>query len=185
MTWICSTFVQRTFLRLGERYSFPSINESVSLLRINSFDNWWRLQIRSEERNRIKRAERKGIVVRLAEIDENFISSSQKIYNETPIRQGRRYTGYGLSLKAVSEKFSNLKQSDVFGAYYRDELVGLLWMVYGNSVVRIRSFVSLVQHRDKSPNNALMAEGVRRSFEKGFRFIVYEKMGYLPSLRFV
>lgn len=176
------TFVQRSFLRFGQRYSFPSEDESISLLRINSFDDWWRFQIRTEERNRIRKADRKGIVIKLAKIDENFIRSSQRIYNETPIRQGRRYTGYGLSLAAVREKFSNLSKSEVLGAYYDGELVGLLWMVYGDRVARIRSFVSLIKHRDKSPNNALMAEGVKRCSERGFRFIVYEKMGYLPSL---
>jgi hypothetical protein len=175
-------FVQRSFLRFGQKYSFPREDESISLLKINSFDEWWRFQIRKDERNRVRNAERKGIVIKLAEIDENFIRSSQRIYNETPIRQGRRYTGYGLSLAAVREKFSNLSKSEVLGAYYDGELVGLLWMVYGDRVARIRSFVSLIKHRDKSPNNALMSEGVKRCSERGFRFIVYEKMGYLPGL---
>ena len=176
------TFVQRDFLGFDCKYSFPKDNESVSLLKLNSFDEWWKFQVRKEERNLVRKAEKKGIGVRLVKIDEDFVRGSLRIYNETPIRQGRRYSGYGLSLAAVNEKFSNLKSSDVFGAYYSDELVGLLWLVYGDSVVRIRSFVSLVEHRDKSPNNALMAEGVRRCCEKGFHFMIYEKMGYLPSL---
>jgi len=176
------TFVQRSFLRFEQKYSFLSENESISLLKVNSFDDWWKSQIRKDERNRVRNAERKGIVTKLAKIDENFIRSSQRIYNETPIRQGRRYTGYGLSLADVREKFSNLSRSEVLGAYYEGELVGLLWMIYGDEVARIRSFVSLIRHRDKSPNNALIAEGVKRCSERGFRFIVYEKMGYLPSL---
>jgi hypothetical protein len=176
------SFVQRSFLGFEQRYSFPVEDESISLLKIDSFDHWLRFQIRSYERNRIRRAERKGIVIKLAEINGNFIRNSQRIYNETPIRQGRRYTGYGLSLAAIREKFSNLSKSEVLGAYYNSELVGLLWMVYGDRVARIKSFVSLISHRDKSPNNALMAEAVKRCSEKSFRFIIYEKMGYLPSL---
>ena len=82
----------------------------------------------------------------------------------------------------MREKFSNLSKSEVLGAYYNGELVGLLWMVYGDTVARIRSFVSLIKHREKAPNNALMAEGVKRCSERGFRSIVYEKMGYLPGL---
>lgn len=176
------TFVHRSFLSPAQRYPFPHENESISLLPISSFDDWWRFQVRKDERNMVRKAERRGIVVKSALIDEDFIRSAQRIYNETPIRQGRRYTGYGLSLTAVREKFDSLRNSEVLGAYLDNELIGLLWMVYGDSVVRIRSFVSLIKHRDKAPNNALMAEGVRRCSEKNFRFLVYEKMGYLPSL---
>lgn len=176
------TFVQRSFLRPAREYPFPREDESISLLSLNSFDDWWKRQVRKDERNMVRKAEKKGIVVRSAEVDEDFTRSAQKIYNETPVRQGRRYTGYGLSLTAVRDKFEGLNNSEILGAYYNDELVGILWMVYGDSVARIRSFVSLIKHRDKAPNNALMAEGVRRCCEKNFRFIVYEKMGYLPSL---
>ena len=176
------TFVERTFLGTKQTYPFFCENETISLLRITSFDDWWKSQIRKDERNLIRKAEKKGVTVKLAEIDEDFFKSSQRIYNETPVRQGRRYTGYGLSLTEVREKFSNLNDSEVLGAYYGDELIGLLWLAHGDSVVRIRSFVSLIKHRDKAPNNALLAEGIKRYCEKGFKFIVYERMGYLPSL---
>ncbi|MGA3192908.1 MAG: hypothetical protein ABSD73_10425 [Candidatus Bathyarchaeia archaeon] len=176
------TFAERSFLRSGQNRAFPCENDSISLLEINSFEDWWRFQIKKDVRNRIRNAERKGIVINLAEIDENFVIGAQRIYNETPIRQGRRYAGYGLNLATLRAKFSNLSKSEVLGAYYDGGLVGLLWMVYGDRVVEIRSFVSLIKHRNKSPNNALMAEGLKRCSKKGFRFIVYGKMGYLPSL---
>lgn len=176
------TFVERSFLRPEKKYPFPSEDEFIALLTINSFDEWWRFQIRTKERNSVRKAERKGILVKLVEVDDDFIRSSHRIYNETPIRQGRRYTGYGLSFEAVRQKFSKLTKSEILGAYYDDELVGFLWMIYGNRVARIISFVSLVQHRDKAPNNALLAGGVKGCLEKGFRFVVYERLGYLPTL---
>jgi hypothetical protein len=176
------TFIQRSFIRRGQEYSFPSEDESISLLKINSFDDWWRVQINKKVRNMVRKAGKKGIKVKLAKINENFIKSAQRIYNETPIRQGRRYIGYGLSLVAVRNKFKNLQKSEVLGAYYNDELIGLLWIAYGDRAARIRSFVSLVKHRDKAPNNALMAEAVKRCLERDFHFLVYEKMGYLPGL---
>ncbi len=176
------TFVQRTFLGSTQTYPFPCEEESISLLRINSFDDWWKFQVKKAERNRTRKAEKSGITVKLTEIDEDFIRSSQRIYNETPFRQGRRYTGYGLSLASVREKFSSADNSEVLGAYHDGELIGLLWIVYGDSVATMRSFVSLIKHRDKAPNNALMKGGVSRCYEKGFHFIEYGKMGYLPSL---
>jgi hypothetical protein len=176
------TFVQRSYLQSEKMYSFPREDESIALLKIESFDDWWRFQVRTEERNRVRKAEKKGIEIKSVKVDEHFIRNSHKIYNETPVRQGRRYTGYGLSLEAVRQKFSNLKNSEILGAYYNGEVVGLLWMIYGDQVARIASFVSLVKHRDKAPNNALFAGGVKRLLEKGFHFIVYERFGYLPNL---
>jgi hypothetical protein len=176
------TFVQRNFISCEQKYLFHSENESIALLEINSFDDWWSLQIRTEERNRIRKAEKQEVIVKLVQTDDHFFRSAQRIYNETPVRQGRKYTGYGLSLQAVRDKFSDLKQSEILGAYYDGNLIGLLWIVYGDKVARIISFVSLIKYRDKAPNNALLAETVKRCLEKGFRFLVYEKMGYIPTL---
>jgi len=176
------TFVQRRFMKDVQRYPFPNEVDPIALLKITSYEDWWRFQIRSEERNRVRKAEKKGIKVETVEIDEDFINGAYKIWSETPIRQGRRYIGYGISRAALKRKFERLRNSDVFGAYYNDELVGALWLVYGDRVARIRQFVSMIQHRDKAPNNALMAAAVSRCCEKGFHFIVYEKMGYLPNL---
>jgi hypothetical protein len=158
-------------------------DEIIGLLQISSFDNWWKLQIRKKERNMVRRAEKKGVIVRPVRIDEDFIRGAHEIYNETPIRQGRRYIGYGISLADVRRKFSNLRRSEVLGAYGdKNRLMGLLWIIYGDRAARIGSFVSVTSQRDVSPNNALMAELARRCCEKGFHFIIYERMGYLPSL---
>jgi hypothetical protein len=176
------TFVQRSFMMNAQQYPFPNEVEPIALLKITSFENWWNSQIRKEERNLVRKAGKKGIKIETVEIDENFIKGTQMICNETPIRQGRRYIGYGISRAALKRKFQGLSNSDVFGAYYNKELVGILWLVYGDRVARIRSFLSLIRHRDKAPNNALMAAAVSRCCERGFHFIVYEKLGYLPNL---
>jgi hypothetical protein len=176
------TFVQRSFLRPGLNYSFTMENEAIALLKCSSFEDWWRHQINKKARNLVRKAEKAGIIVYSPKVDSVFLKRAYEIYNETPIRQGRRYSGYGVSLASVEEKFRNLQNSEVLGAYFNDELVGLLWIVYGDRVARIRSFVSVIKHRDKAPNNALMAESVKRCSEKGVNFIVYEKMGYLPGL---
>jgi hypothetical protein len=176
------TFVQRSFLRPGPNYSFPRENEVIALLKINSFNDWWRFQIGKKIRQRIRGAEKKGIKVKLVEADENFFRGARDIYNETPIRQGLRYTGYGLSLAAVREKFENLERSDILGAYFEGKLVGFIWIVYGDRVASIESFVSLIEHHNKAPNNILMAETVRRCSERGFHFLWYARMGYLQGL---
>jgi hypothetical protein len=176
------SFVQRSFLGSVPSFSFPSETEVIGLLRITSFDNWWRFQIGKKVRERIRGADKKGVKVKLVEPDEDFFRGALDIYNETPIRQGLRYSGYGLSLGSVRDKFKGLERSDILGAYFEGKLIGFVWIVYGDKVASIESYVSLIEYRNKAPNNILMAETVRRCSEKGFTFLWYARMGYLQGL---
>lgn len=175
-------FAQRNFLENGRNHSYHKETEVIGLLKINSFDNWWKHQIGKKVRAKIRGAARKGTIVKLVEVDDDFVRSAWDIYNETPTRQGLQYSGYGLSLAAVREKFKNLESSEILGAFSDGKLIGFMWIVYGDTVASIESFVSFIKSRRKNPNNALMAEAVRRCAEKGFTFLWYARMGYLQGL---
>jgi hypothetical protein len=176
------TFAQRSFLNSGPQHAFPKENEVIALLEINTFDDWWRFQIGKKVRQRILGAQRKGIAVKLVEANEDFFKGARSVYNETPMRQGLRYEGYGLSLSDVRKKFGNLERSDILGAYLEGKLVGFIWIVYGDRVASIESYVSLIKYRSKAPNNVLMAEAVKRCSERGFHFLWYARFGYLQGL---
>lgn len=179
------TFIQRSFLgtALEKRYNFFSDFEPIGLLRINSYSEWWKLATHSARRY-VKKGFQKGLKIEVVEIDDEFIRSALRIYNETPVRQGRKYTGFGLSKADLRIKFSNMENSEILGAYFEKELIGLLWISYGDKVAAFRSFLSLLKCRDKYPNNALLAESVQRCCAKGYHFLTYGNMGYLPSLDF-
>jgi hypothetical protein len=178
------SFIQRTFL--GDKlrkYLFYSNFEPIGLLRLSSFDEWLKLT-KYNARRYIRKGAKLGVTAELANIDERFIRSALRIYNETPIRQGRKYSGYGLTIGDLKNKFVNMENSEVLGAYFKNELIGLLWISYGHKVAAFRSFLSLIKYRDKYPNNVLLAESVKRCCEKGFQFLTYGNMGYLPNLDF-
>jgi hypothetical protein len=179
------TFVQRTFLQnaVDKKYPFRREIENTAILKITSYDDWWKNTIKKKERQSVKKAERSGVEVKETEVNAGFLRNVQKIYNETPFREGRRYSGYGQSIQALKRKFEDIRNSDILGAYLNGELIGLLWIIYGDRVAMFRSFVSLLKHRDKCPNNALIAEAVTRCAERHFHFLVYgNKYGFLPSL---
>ncbi|MGD0405033.1 MAG: hypothetical protein ABSB10_00065 [Candidatus Bathyarchaeia archaeon] len=178
------TFISRDFLGSVEgKYPFHREIENYAIMRINSYNDWWNYGIKKRERQSVKKAEKSGLKVKQAEINEEFLKGVQKVYNETPYREGRRYSGYGQNLQALKRKFENIGDSDVLGAYFNSELVGILWIAYGDRAAMFRSFVSLMKHRDKCPNNALISEAVRRCAEKGLQFLVYgNKYGFIPSL---
>lgn len=178
------TFIDRDFLRSFKRkYPFHRELENYAIMRINSYDDWWSNRIKKRERQSVKKAEKRGLKVRQAEINEGFLKAVQKVYNETPFREGRRYSGYNQNLQSLKRKFEDIGDSDVLCAYFNSELVGILWITYGDRAAMFRSFVSLLKHRDKCPNNALISEAVRRCSDRGLKFLVYgNKYGFIPSL---
>lgn len=179
------SFIGRTFVQDEPEKNYPFLREieNIALLNITSYNDWWTRTIKKKERQSVKKAEKTGVVIRKTEICEDFIKGVQRIYNETPFREGRRYSGYGLSLEHLRKKFQSVGDSDILGAYFNEELIGLLWITYGDRAAMFRSFVSFIKHRNKCPNNALIAGAVRCCSERAIHFLVYgDKFGFLPSL---
>ena len=66
-----------------------------------------------------------GVEVRECAYDDDFVRGMTSIFNETPIRQGRRFWHYGKDFETVKRQFSrNLFREDLIGAYYQGELIG-------------------------------------------------------------
>jgi hypothetical protein len=177
------TFVQRSFMQHERRYLFLKENECIALLKISSFDNWWNFQANKKTRNLVRKAQKSGVIVEPVEENEDFARDVLRIYDETPIREGRRFGRYRtMNLAVLGRGFRNLRNSDLLGAYVNRQLIGFMWIIYGDKVAELENCLSLIQHRDKAPMNMLMAEAVRRCSKKGVHFLVYEKFGYLPGL---
>lgn len=180
------TFIERSFLGAskGNELGLFSNLETIGLLRMKCFDEWFK-SITHRARQLTRKGQRMGLKVGVVDINEDFLRSAFRIYNETPIRQGRKYSGFGLSMTDLRTKFSKMDDSEVIGAYFNNELVGLMWVGYGDRVATVNSFLSLISCRDKYyPNYALLAETVKRSCEKGYKFLTYGNMGYNPGLDF-
>jgi hypothetical protein len=177
------TFIQRKFVQETTKYHFHSENEDIAVMKIDSYDDWWTKTLRKNERQSVKKAKKSGVEVRKVEVNEDFLKGVQRIYNETPHREGRRYSGYGLSIEHLREKFRDIGDSDILGAYIDSHLIGLLWLTYGDRTAMFRSFVSFLRHRNKCPNNALIAEAVRSCHKRNISFLVYgNHYGFLPNL---
>jgi hypothetical protein len=178
------TFVHRTFLHespASKVYPFHCEFENLAILKIVSYDDWWRNTLKYHGRRGLRKAEKSGIKVKKAEINDDFLRSLQQIHSEAQLREGRRYTLYGLSLQTLRARFHDI--DDVFGAYFDGKLIAQLGIAYGDRAAMFRGFTSSLAHRDKQPFNALIAEAVRKCAERRIPFLVYgNHYGFLPSL---
>jgi hypothetical protein len=167
------TFWQR-LPRTEPRHGYATEPETIAVLPVTTYEHWYKSQINNKTRNLLVKAGKKGVVVREAVFDDAFVEGITAIFNETPIRQERRFAHYGKSVATVRREFSRfLFRETLLGAYLGDELIGFIMLADAGRYATLTQIISLVRHRDKSPNNALIAKAVEVCAERQVKQLVY------------
>lgn len=147
--------------------------DNVAVIPTTSYDDWWN-SLSQDARRNVRLAEKRGITIRKTEFDDQFVAGIKGIYDETPIRQGRRFWHYGKELQMVKQENSTyMDRSEYLGAYLGNELIGFIKMVYVGKTARIMQILSMNSHFDKKPANALIAKAVQISCERGMSHLAY------------
>lgn len=160
------------------KYSYPMEWDNLAVLSVSTFDQWWTKRINDKTRNMARRAGKKGVVIREVPLDEAYIEGVWAIYNECEFRQGKRFPHYGKDLVAVRNMMATFLDRSVFlGAYLENRMIGFarLHCDATRTQAGLSSILSLVEHRDKSPTNALVAEAVRHCATTGIPYLVYSR----------
>lgn len=174
------TFMQRPS-EPSPKYNYPMEWDNLAVLPISSFENWWMKQLGFKARNKAKQASKRGVNVCEAPFDDAFASGISEIYNETPVRQGRRFPHFGKSLDQVRRMSATFPDSSIFiGAYFEDKLIGFIKLTIDDekSQAGIMHIVSMIRHRDKAPTNALVAQAVQSCADRGISHLVYASFAY-------
>lgn len=159
---------------------WAKVEDNIAILHITDYDKWWKA-IGKKTRNMIRKAEKNGVTVAVVKPDERLAKGIWKIYNETPIRQGRAFPHYGISLENV-KSIINEHNSELIGAYLQNELIGFIQLIHGDNLSVISQILSLQQHWDKAVNNAMIAKVVEICAQRNIVWVMYGRMGNHPSL---
>jgi hypothetical protein len=163
------------------KYDYPMELDNLAILSISTFDEWWNKQIGFKARNKAKQAQKKGVTIREVPFDDDLVRGIWEIYNETPIRQGRRFPHYGKSFEAVRRMSATYLDSSVFiGAFFEEKLIGFIKLTMDDDGIQagMMHIVSMIKHRDKAPTNALVAQAVRSCADRGIPNLVYSHFSY-------
>ncbi len=163
------------------RFSYPVEWDNLAVLPVSTFDNWWTHQIGFKARNKAKQAEKNGVVLREVPFGDALVAGIREIYNECPIRQRRRFPHYGKDFETVRREEATFLDSSIFiGAFSEDKLIGFVKLVPDESCTQagLMNIISMVKHREKVPQNALIAYAVRACANRGIRYLVYSKFDY-------
>jgi hypothetical protein len=163
---------------LTPNHSYPMEWDNLAAVRITGFDDWWNGLPQATRKN-VRRSAKRGVEIRPATLDDELVRGIVKIYNETPIRQGRRFPHYGKDFdQTQAANSSYLERSDFIGAYLKGELIGFMKLVYVGKQAKIMQIVALAEHQDKRPMNAMIAKAMEIVSAKGMDYFIYGKYIY-------
>jgi hypothetical protein len=163
---------------IKSEYPYHTEVDNAAIIPIKDYTQWWE-GLPQETRRNVRKAAKSGVEVKAVPYDDALVRGIVDIYNETPIRQGKKFWHYGKSFEAVKKETSTyLERSEFVGAYVENELIGFVKMLYVDSRATIIHILSKEQHAEKKPTNALIAKAVEICAQKGMTAFQYCKYVY-------
>lgn len=177
------TFIERDWCHT--LYDCPYKNwlkDNIALLTFDSYQDWIKKVTKITPNNPTNRAKKRGVTLNVAEPSETLARGISKIYNETPIRQNRKYPFYGMSYEDVYKSLKNDPNTIYITANLGEDIIGFIRLELGDNLAIINQGLSLEAHMDKGVTRALIAKAVEISAEENQNFLMYGRMGNHPSL---
>jgi hypothetical protein len=174
------TFIQKA-ADTSPKHSYPMEWDNLAVLPITTFEHWWNHQIGKKTRNMARQVDKKNVSIREVPFSADLLQGIWQIYNETPIRQGRKFPHFGKSLETVyQEEATYLDRSIFIGAFLDEKLIGFVKLLWDFDYVQagLLNIVSLIEQRDKAPTNGLVAHAVRICAERKTSFLLYSNFAY-------
>ena len=174
------TFIQRLSDNTP-RYAYPMEWDNMAVLSVSSFDHWQTHQVDFKVRNKVRKACKSGVVVQEAPLDDALIRGITAIYNESSTRQGKAFSHYGKDCDTVRRMMWAFVDRTIFlGAFHKGSLIGFVQLVFDEDrgQAGLMQILSMIQHRDKAPTNALIAQAVRSCAERRISYLWYANMTY-------
>jgi hypothetical protein len=171
------TFTQRP-PEITPKYNYHWEWDNWAAIPTTCFKEWW-ANLPQEARKNVRRSARRGIVVKVVPFDDDFVNGVFKIYNHTAVKDGRLFWHFAKSFETVKRELATyLDRSEFIGAYWNEELIGFIKMVYVDRVATLMHIISLNEHYDKRPMNALIAKAAELCEQKGMSQLIYGKFIY-------
>jgi hypothetical protein len=172
------TFIQK-IPATEPRYDYHMEWTNLAVIESHNFRDWWENKLPQVTRKNVRRAGRRGVVVRPAKVDEAFVNGITEIYNEIPIRDGRPFRHFGKTSHVIEREMSTMPdRSHFLGAYCGEELVGFLRLIDMGQSSSILHLVCKRAHYDRRPSNALVAAAVEYCSQSGSSYLIYGQYHY-------
>jgi len=171
------TFAQR-LPAVSPRHDFPMVWDNVAAIRLDDPDKWWESLPQAGRKN-VRRAQKRGLTLSMATLNDELIRDIVAINNESPMRQGRPFYHYGKDFDSVKRDYSSFAdRTELVCAHFEGELIGFIQLVYMEKIAAVLEILMKTAHYDKRPANALIEKAVRHCAANGMAFLTYGKYNY-------
>jgi len=168
-------------LRFGQRipdtepkFKYYKERRQIAAIPIIDYDHWLTKQVTRSARNKIRKTPKFGVLVRESELSDDLVRGIMGIFNQSPVRRGKRFWHYGKSFETVKEEMSlDLKESIFVTAHYHEELIGFIKLYLTDRYAMITLILDKTAHRDKAPMNGMIAKAVEVCAQRKVPYIVY------------
>lgn len=153
--------------------------ESIAAIPIINYSHWFHKQLHVNPKNKIRLAIKRGVEIKRVDFSDDLINNIIEIYNETPIRQGKRNRQYNIDFQTAKKVNATFLDRAVFlGAFFDSELIGFLKLVDTIKYTRVMGIIGKIAHREKAPINLLIAKAVEICSEKKVPYLTYGSYDY-------
>jgi len=172
------TFAQR-LPHIEPLFKYSMEWDNVAAIPLSTYEHWWTKQVYQQVRNHVRKSIKSGVVIKESPFNDDLIRGITDIFNETPIRQGTSNTHFGKTFAETKALMGTyLERSTFLGAYWQEELIGFIKIVFTGNFARTMGIEAKIKHRDKRPMNALISKAVEICVNKGVKYFVYGKFIY-------
>jgi hypothetical protein len=152
--------------------------DNYAVVDTSNFDAWWE-KLPQEARKNTRRSAKRGVIVKTVSYDDALAQGIHKLCNESPVRQGKPFWHYGKDFETVKREHGTFpERSEFVAAYFQDELIGFIKMVYTGRLAVILHILAFNAHYDKRPLNALITKAVEVCAQKKIGYFVYGSYVY-------
>jgi hypothetical protein len=171
------TFMEEPFRNGGEwkpQCSYYVEADPIAAVPVTSYDHWLKKQINDKTRNMVRKAAKSGVELRLVDFNDEFVQGVMGIYNESPVRQGRRFWHYGKDLETNKRELGTFPDRSYFvGAFHCGEMIGFSKLTRNTYSASLMFIISKMAHRNKACSNALLAKAVEMCAEMRIPYLQY------------
>src|SRR5262245_4281269 len=88
------------------KYNYYHEFRHVATIPITDYRTWWERQINSNTRRLVRKSEKLGVTAMESELNDELVRGITEMFNESPVRRGKRFWHYGKDFDAVKKDMS-------------------------------------------------------------------------------
>jgi hypothetical protein len=143
------------------KYDYYHEWRHVAAIPVTDYKHWLAKQISPKARNKVKKSVKLGVVIQETELSDELVRGIVDIFNQSPVRRGKRFWHYGKDFETVKKEMSlDLNESIFITAYYGKELIGFIKLLLADRYALLTLILDKMNHRDKAPMNGMIAKAV-------------------------